>query len=100
MAKKRKKAKTVTPALRCPTNIKADEKKKGLCYSVERVQRNGHKGYITSFHSRSSGKTAGFATVPGACKKTMDPFAASIRTSKVAAEKIGQQCARASVSKK
>jgi hypothetical protein len=96
VAKKKKAA----PALRCPTNIKADDKKKGLCYSVERVQRNSHKGYITAFHSRSSGRAAGFSGAPGACKRTMDPFQASIRKSKADAEKVGQQCARASVTKR
>jgi hypothetical protein len=95
MAKKK-----AVSALRCPTNIKADDKKKGLCYSVERVQRNSHKGYITAFVSRSSGRAAGFAAVSGACKRTMDPFQATIRKGKADAEKVGQQCARASVTKR
>lgn len=99
MAKKKKKMtrKTVSSP-RCPTNIKADEKKTGMCYKVERVKRNGHKGYITSYFSRSSGKSAGFATAPGACKRTMDPFQASIRT-KARAEEIGQECSKASTKK-
>lgn len=84
---------------RCPTNLKADDKKKGLCFRVERVQRNSHKGYVTSFFTRSSGRSAGFSTAPGACKRTMDPFQASIRP-KGKAEEIGRQCAVASARKK
>lgn len=95
MAKKR--AKKPTPG--CPTNLKADPKKTGICFRVEKVQRNGHKGYITSFHSRSSGRAAGFSTAPGACKRTMDPFQASIRT-KARAEEIGRQCSIVSSKKK
>lgn len=100
MAKAKRKAPArKAPATRCPVALKADEKKTGLCYRVERVQRNKHKGYITSFHARSSGRAAGFSTSPGNCKKTLDPFQAAIR-SKAAAEQVGQQCARASVAKK
>lgn len=99
MAKRRKKSKKYVPSTQCPTNLKADEKKTGVCFRVERVKRNGHKGYITSFFTRSSGRPAGFSTAPGACKKTMDPFQASIRT-KANAEKVGQECSRASSKKK
>jgi hypothetical protein len=97
MAKKKKSAakKTVKKApstMQCATNLKADPKKTGVCYKVERVQRNSHKGYITAFVSRATGKSAGFSSAPGACRKTMDPFQASIRKSKADAEKVGQQC--------
>jgi hypothetical protein len=91
--KKVAKQKKVTPSMRCPTNPKVDPKgATGVCYTVERVQRNGHKGYITAFTSRATGKSAGFSSAPGACRKTMDPFQASIRKSKADAEKVGQQC--------
>mgnify|MGYP003579570427 FL=1 len=98
MAKKRKMTRKPVSS-RCPTNIKADEKKTGMCFRTERVQRDGHKGYITSYFSRSSGRAAGFATTPGACKRTMDPFQASIRT-KTKAEEIGRHCAVQSTKKK
>lgn len=98
MAKKKKAAKKYVPSAQCPTKLKPDEKKTGMCFNVERVKRNGHKGYITSFTTRSSGKSAGYATAPGACKRTMDPFQASIRT-KAKAEQIGRECAKASSKK-
>ena len=94
---KRMTRKTVSSP-RCPTNLKADEKKKGLCFKVERVRRDGHKGYITSYFSRSSGKAAGFATTPGPCKRTMDPFQASIRT-KAKAQEVGTHCSKESAKK-
>lgn len=90
---------TKKPTPGCPANLKADLKKTGVCFRVERVQRNGRKGYITSFFSRSSGRAAGFATAPGVCKRTMDPFQASIRP-KAQAVKVGRQCALASKGKK
>jgi hypothetical protein len=98
MAKKKMTRKT-SSAPRCPTNLKADDKKTGMCFRIEKVQRNSHKGYITSFFSRSSGRAAGFSSAPGACKRTMDPFQASIRT-KARAEEIGRQCAISSSKKK
>lgn len=98
MAKKKKSAsRKAAPSLRCAATLKPGGK--GLCYSVERVQRNSHKGYITAFHARASGRPAGFAAAPGACKKTMDPFQATIRKNKSDAEKVGEQCARASTKK-
>jgi hypothetical protein len=99
MAKKNKPHWRAVQALRCPTNLKSDAKKPGLCFRTERVQRDGHKGYITSFFSRSSGRSAGFSAAPGACKRTMDPFQASIRT-KGRAEEIGVQCALQDLRKK
>lgn len=84
-------ARKKTPARQCPTSIKVDAKKSGLCFRVERVQRNRDKGYITSFFSRSSGRPVGFSVSPD-CKRTMDPFQASIRT-KEKAERVGQKCA-------
>jgi len=99
MAKKKRKMTRKPVSSRCPTNLKADEKKTGMCFRVERVQRNSHKGYVTSFFTRSTGRPAGFSTSPGACKRTMDPFQASIRT-KGRAEEIGRQCSIQSSKKK
>jgi hypothetical protein len=104
MAKKKKKkqpgvVKKYVPSTQCPTNLKPDEEKTGMCFKVERIKRNGHKGDITSFTTRSSGRSAGYSTAPGACKRTMDPFQASIRT-KENAEKIGHECSKQSSKKK
>ena len=98
MAKK-KMARKTSSTPHCPTNLKPDDKKRGMCFRTEKVQRNSHKGYITSFFSRSSGRSAGFSTAPGTCKRTMDPFQASIRT-KARAEEVGRQCAISSSRKK
>lgn len=89
MAKKKSSRKA--SARLCPTNLKADARKSGLCFRVERVQRNGDKGYVTSFFSRTSGRSAGFSASSG-CKRTLDPFQAEIRPKKKA-EQIGQKCA-------
>ena len=99
--KKAAKQKKITPSMQCPSNPEVNPKGGvGVCFKVERIQRNSQKGYVTAFFSRATGKPAGFASVPGACRKTMDPFQASIRKSKADAEKIGQQCAKVSLIKK
>ena len=92
-------AKKAINGLRCQSKLKAKAGTKGLCYRIERVQRDKKKGYITAFFSRSSGKAAGFSTSPGACRKTLDPFQASIRQ-KGQAEEVGKECAKASAGKK
>ena len=94
----RKKSPKKMSARQCPTTFKADASKSGLCFRVEKVQRNKQKGYITSFFARSSGRPAGFSTSAD-CKRTFDPFQASIRT-KEKAEQIGRRCAVAASRKK
>lgn len=82
-----------SPSLRCPAKFPGKAGSKGICFTVERVARNSHKGYLTAFHSRSSGKTIGFTSPGGACKITRDPFQAAIEKSKPKAEKKAATCA-------
>ncbi len=92
---------------RCPTTpkgaIKVQRARTGTCFVVERVQRNGAKGFITMLHNRATGRRTGYsgATRPGkACPLTQDPFRAEIRP-KSAAVSAGAACARKfSVAKK
>lgn len=84
------------PSFRCQTlkgSVKSRTGEKGVCFTIERVARNSHKGYITAFHSRSSGKTIGYSSSAGACKITRDPFQAVIEKSKPKAGKKAATCA-------
>lgn len=90
MAKKKRASRKVAPATRCPANLKPGPQKMGICYRIEHVQRNRQKGYVTSFFSRMTGRQMGYSA-PGICKKTLDPFQASIRP-KEKAEAVGRQC--------
>jgi len=104
MAKKKTRAKKPRKSAeasetRCPA-VSPDQAKSGrvVCYRVERVQRNGQKGFITAFFSRATKHPAGFSAV-GACKRTMDPFQAAIRP-QMAADRVGWECAKKSAEKK
>jgi len=91
MAKKKGASRKAVLGPRCPADLKPSSRKHGICYRVERVQRNSQKGYVTSFFSRLTGRPVGFSSAPGTCKRTLDPFQASIRP-KGKAEAVGRQC--------
>lgn len=91
MARKKRAFRKAGPVTRCPAHLKPGPQKMGICYRIERVQRNRQKGYVTSFFSRLTGRQVGYSSAPGICKKTLDPFQASIRP-KTKAEAVGKQC--------
>ncbi len=80
------KAKDWRTAHRCPVGkggrIKAQAQKTGVCFQIERVKRNGTKGFITTLHNRATGRRAGYSAKAAegkACPLTQDPFRADIR---------------------
>lgn len=100
-------AKDWRAAYRCPVGkggrVKAEAAKSGTCFVIERVKRNGRKGFTTRLHNRASGRPVGYAgpsETGKACPTTQDPFRAAIRP-KGAAVSTGAACARKmSVAKK
>ncbi len=94
------KAKDWRTAHRCPVGkggrIKAQAQKTGVCFQIERVKRNGTKGFITTLHNRATGRRAGYSAKAAegkACPLTQDPFRADIRP-KGSAITAGAACAR------
>jgi len=85
--------------LGCPVLIKPDAKKPGICFRIEKVQRDKKKGHLTSFYLRSTGRFLGYSDPAGACRLTRDPFRAAIRP-QPEASKVGRKCAKANFGKK